>query len=225
MSTPIKILVADDQAVVRQGLVAMLSFHDDIDVIGEARNGLEAVKLVEQLGPDVVLLDLEMPELSGLETIPQILKTAPKTRILIVTGYGEADRIFSALKQGAMGYLLKDSSHDQLVAAIRDVHRGEPFIPPSMALRMVREMANPAAATPKQERTMELTQRELDTLRLLAKGLSNQEIANVMGVHERTIAKYVSNILNKLQLGNRTQAALYALRKGLTDLDDGNENA
>jgi len=217
MENPIRVIVAEDQAVVRQGLVAILSFHDDIAVIGEAENGLQAVDLVKRLEPDVLLLDLVMPVQDGLETIPKIIETSPKTRILIVTSFGEAERIFNAIKLGALGYLLKDSSHEQLVNAIKDVYQGKAFIPSSMALRMIREMDGFAAASDKKH---PLTKRELETLRLIAQGLSNQDIAENLVVHERTIAKYVSNILGKLHLENRTQAALYALREGLTDLDE-----
>ncbi|NOZ00229.1 MAG: response regulator transcription factor [Chloroflexi bacterium] len=217
MNTPIKVLVVEDQAVVRQGLIAILSFHADIEVIGEAENGIEAVKLVKQLDPDVVLLDLVMPEQDGLTTIPEIVKIAPQTKILIVTGFGEADRVYQAIKLGALGYLLKDSTHDQFLKAIYDVSKGEAFIPPSIALRMIREIKE--VSTPP-ETESPLTQRELQTLRFIAQGLSNQDIAKKMVVHERTVAKYVSNILSKLHLVNRTQAALYALREGLIDLDD-----
>ena len=218
MSTPIRVLVVEDQAVVRQGLIAILSFYDDIKVIGEAEDGVEAIKLTEELEPDVILLDLEMPEQDGLETIPLILKVSPKTRILIVTGFGEADKIIQAIKLGALGYLLKDSSRDKLLYAIREVYRGEAFIPSSMALRMIRGMNGFSNSPTTQENP--LTKRELETLRFLAHGLSNYEIAEKLNVNDRTVAKYVSNILNKLHLANRTQAALYALRTGLTDLDD-----
>jgi NarL family two-component system response regulator LiaR len=217
MSRPIRVIVVENQTVVRQGLMAILSFHDDVDVVGEAENGLEGIKAVEELNPDVVLLDLMMPVLDGLSTIPKILEIAPGTRILVVTGYGEAENIFKAIKLGALGYLLKDSSHEQLVSAIKSVYQGEAFIPPSMALRMIREMNE---FSPEINEKHSLTKREMETLKLIAQGLSNQDIAKKLVVHERTIAKYVSNILQKLHLENRTQAALYALREGITELDD-----
>ncbi len=217
MSGPIRVIVVENQTVVRQGLMAILSFHDDVDVVGEAQNGLEGIRAVEEHKPDVVLLDLMMPVLDGLTTIPKILEIAPKTRILIVTGYGEAENIFKAIKLGALGYLLKDSSHEQLVSAIKSVYQGEAFIPPSMALRMIREMNE---FSPEVNENHSLTKREMETLKLIAQGLSNQDIAKKLVVHERTIAKYVSNILQKLHLENRTQAALYALREGITELDD-----
>ena len=217
MSRPIKVIVVENQTVVRQGLMAILSFHDDVDVVGEAQNGLEGIKAVEELKPDVVLLDLMMPVLDGLSTIPKILEIAPDTGILVVTGYGEAENIFKAIKSGALGYLLKDSSHEQLVSAIKSVYQGEAFIPPSMALRMIREMNE---FSPEINDKHSLTKREMETIKLIAQGLSNHDIAKKLVVNERTIAKYVSNILQKLHLENRTQAALYALREGITELDD-----
>jgi len=217
MSRPIRVIVVENQTVVRQGLMAILSFHDDVDVVGEAQNGLEGIRAVKEHKPDVVLLDLMMPVLDGLTTIPKILEVAPGTRILVVTGYGEAENIFKAIKLGALGYLLKDSSHEQLVSAIKSVYQGEAFIPPSMALRMIREMNE---FSPEINEKHSLTKREMETLKLIAQGLSNQDIAKELVVHERTIAKYVSNILQKLHLDNRTQAALYALREGITELDD-----
>ncbi|MBT3188461.1 MAG: response regulator transcription factor [Anaerolineae bacterium] len=217
MKTSINVIVVEDQAVVRQGLIAILSYRDDIEVVGEAENGVEAVKLVKKLKPDVILLDLIMPVQDGLETIPKILEIAPASRILVVTGFGEADKVFNAIKSGALGYLLKDSSHEKLVSAIHDVYRGKAFIPPSMALRMIREMDGLSASSDKQS---PLTKRELETLRYIAQGLTNLEISKKLVVHERTIAKYVSNILSKLHLANRTQAALYALRTGLSELDE-----
>ena len=217
MSRPIRVIVVENQTVVRQGLMAILSFHDDVDVVGEAQNGLEGIKVVEELKPDVVLLDLMMPVLDGLSTIPKILEIAPDTGILVVTGYGEAENIFKAIKSGALGYLLKDSSHEQLVSAIKSVHQGEAFIPPSMALRMIREMNE---FSPEINDKHSLTKREMETIKLIAQGLSNHDIAKELVVNERTIAKYVSNILQKLHLENRTQAALYALREGITVLDD-----
>jgi len=217
MNTPINVLVVEDQAVVREGIIAILSFYADIKVVDEAENGIEAVKLVRQLKPDVVLLDLNMPRQNGLETIPQILKFAPNTHILVLTGFDEADNIYNAVKLGASGYLLKDSSKDQLVNAIHDVHRGEGVIPPSIALRMIREMSDTSYSPNKQH---SLTNRELETLQFIARGFSNQKIAQELGVHERTISKYVSSILSKLHLENRTQAALYALRTGIMELNE-----
>ncbi|MBT3316106.1 MAG: response regulator transcription factor [Anaerolineae bacterium] len=217
MSTPIRIVIAEDQAVVRQGLIAILSFYDDIEVVGQAKNGIEAVELAKELSPNVILLDLVMPVQDGLSTIPKITTLAPETHILILTGFGDADKIYKALKLGALGYLLKDEKHEILIKAIHEVAEGKAYIPPYITLRMVREKNQ---TTPLHYENHLLTQRELETLKYIAQGMSNEEIAKNMVLQERTVAKYVSTILEKLNLQNRTQAALYALRKGLADLDD-----
>jgi NarL family two-component system response regulator LiaR len=209
----IKVLVVEDQTVVREGVVAILSFESDIEVVGEAVDGIEAVEMLRKKHPDVILLDLMMPRQDGLTSIPKIMAIAPDVSILVLTSFADGDRVYQAIKAGALGYMLKDSTRGQLLQAIRDVAEGQPSLHPSIAIKMMQEMNNPT----KQPFTMDpLTPRELDTLRLIARGLSNQEIALDMVVHERTIAKYVSSILDKLHVANRTQAALYALREGLT---------
>ncbi|MEO0250443.1 MAG: response regulator transcription factor [candidate division WOR-3 bacterium] len=213
----IRVLLVDDQAIVREGMAAILANYSDIEVIGQAENGRQAIALAKQTQPDVILLDMVMPPEDGLTLIPEIKKASPATRILVVTGFAETERVFQAIKAGALGYLLKDAKRDQLLQAIRDVAEGRPSLHPSVAMRLIHEINNPSellyTANP-------LTPRELETLRLIARGLSNQEIAQRLNVHERTIAKYVSNILDKLHVANRTQAALYALREGLTELDE-----
>jgi NarL family two-component system response regulator LiaR len=213
----IRLLIVDDQTVVREGLAAILAYYSDIEVVGQAEDGNKALALIEQAQPDVMLLDLVMPGLDGLSLIPKIKEIAPETKILVVTSFAETERVFQAIKAGALGYLLKDATRDQLLQAIRDVSEGRASLQPSVAVRLIHEINHPSellyTADP-------LTPRELETLRLIARGLSNQEIAQELVVHERTIAKYVSSILNKLHLANRTQAALYALREGLTELAD-----
>jgi NarL family two-component system response regulator LiaR len=213
----IRVLVVEDQTVLREGLISILSFQPDIEVVGQAEDGIEAVELVQQTKPEVVLLDLVMPRQDGMATIPKIKEIAPEVGILILTSFAEGDRVFQAIKAGALGYLLKDSTRDQLLQAIRDVAQGRASLHPSVALKVIQEINHPSqvlyTADP-------LTPRELETLRLISRGLSNQEIAAELVVHERTIAKYVSSILNKLHLANRTQAALYALREGLSDLEE-----
>ena len=213
----IRLLVVDDQTVVREGLAAILAYYSDIDVVGQAEDGVQALKLAQKTQPDVILLDLVMPNMDGLTTIPKIKEIAPKARILVVTSFAETDRVYQAIKAGALGYILKDATREQLLQAIRDVAQGRASLQPSIAVKLIQEINHPSellyTADP-------LTRRELETLRLIARGLSNQEIATELVVHERTIAKYVSSILDKLHLANRTQAALYALREGLTELAD-----
>jgi NarL family two-component system response regulator LiaR len=210
----IRILVADDESVVRDGVVAILSFQSDMKVVGEAENGLQAVELAKQTKPDVVLLDMRMPKLNGLEAIPKLKEASPKSRILVLTSFAESDMVYQTIKAGALGFLLKDARRDQLLQAIRDVANGQASIQPTIAMKVIHEIDHPAelmyTADP-------LTPREHETLRLIARGLSNQEIAATMVVHERTVAKYVSSILEKLHLANRTQAALYAIREGLAE--------
>jgi NarL family two-component system response regulator LiaR len=211
---PIRIIVVDDESVVRDGVVAILSFQGDMKVVGEGGDGLKAVELARQLKPDVVLLDMVMPKQNGLETIPKIKEVSPSSRILVLTSFAESDRVYQSIKAGALGYLLKDATRAQLLQAIRDVSNGQASIHPSIAMKVIHEIDHPSelmyTADP-------LTPRELETLKLIARGLSNQEIAEELVVHERTVAKYVSSILDKLHLANRTQVALYAVREGLTE--------
>ncbi len=207
-----KILVVEDQSVVREGVVAILSLQDDMEVIGEAVDGAVAVEMARKTRPDVILLDMVMPRQDGLTTIPLLKTFVPEARILVLTSFAESNRVYQAIKSGALGYMLKDTTRTQLLQAIRDVARGQASIQPSIAMKVIHEIDHPTEAT---GMTETLTRRELETLRLIARGLSNQEIAGVLVVHERTIAKYVSSILNKLHLANRTQAALYAINQGL----------
>ncbi len=209
----IRALVVDDESVVREGIATILSLQSDMEVVGEAYNGIQALELAAKTKPDVILLDLVMPKLDGLETIPKLKEMLPESRILVVTSFPESNRVYLAIKAGAIGFLLKDSTRVQLLQAIRDVANGQASIPAGIAIKVIHEIDHPSqilyTADP-------LTPRELETLRLIAKGLSNQEIADELFVHERTVAKYVSSVLEKLQLANRTQAALYAVREGLT---------
>ncbi len=213
----IRILVVDDENVVREGFVAILKLQEDMQVVGEALDGIQAVQVARKTKPDVVLLDLAMPKQDGLTTIPQLKELLPETRILVLTGTAESDRVFQALKSGALGFLLKDATRAQLLQAIREVANGQASIHPSIAVRVIQEIDHPAHLL----YTVDpLTPRELETLKLIARGMSNQEIAQELHVSERTVAKYVSSVLEKLQLANRTQAALYAIREGLTEPRD-----
>lgn len=215
---PIKILICDDQAIVRKGIRALLATEANIEVVGEAENGQEAITQAESLQPDVILMDLVMPELGGVEAISRITTLLPEVRILVLTSFATDDKVFPAIKAGALGYLLKDSSPEDLVLAIEHVHRGEPSLHPTIARRVLQELSQP----PEEEKppTPEpLTNRELEVLRLVARGLSNQEIANQLMISEATVRTHVSNILSKLHLASRIQAALYALYKGLASLE------
>lgn len=210
----IRILVVDDESVVREGVVAILSYQEDFQVVAEAENGLQALEMARKTKPDVILLDMVMPKQGGLETIPKLREIVPDARILVLTSFAEADRVYQTIKAGALGYLLKDSTRIQLLQAVRDVAKGQASIHPSVALKVIHEIDHPSELMYTSE---PLTPRELDTLRLISRGHSNQEIAEKMTVHERTVAKYVSSILSKLHLANRTQVALYAIREGLAE--------
>jgi len=208
----IRVLVVEDQSIVREGMVAILSLQADIEVVGEAADGIEAVQLARKTKPDVILLDMVMPRQDGLTTIPKLKEITPNAKILVLSSFAESNRVYQAVKTGALGYMLKDTPRVQLVQAIRDVARGQASIHPSIAMKVIHDFDDASGSCDSIEH---LTNREMETLRLIARGLSNQEIANTLVVHERTIAKYVSSILNKLHLANRTQVALYAIREGL----------
>ena len=213
----IRLLVVDDQTVVREGLAAILANYPEVEVIGQAADGNQALEIIKHAKPNVVLLDLVMPGLDGLATIPRIKEIAPSTRILVVTSFADSDKVYQAIKAGALGYILKDATREQLVQAIRDVAQGRASLQPSIAVKLIQEINHPSESNYTAD---PLTRRELETIRLIARGLSNQEIATELVVNERTIAKYVSSILDKLHLANRTQAALYALREGISELTD-----
>jgi NarL family two-component system response regulator LiaR len=216
---PIRILITDDQAIVRKGIRALLLTEPDIEIVGEAENGLQAINQVETLQPDVILMDLMMPEMDGIEAIRRITTKQAKARILVLTSFATDDKVFPAVKAGALGYLLKDSSPEELIQAIRQVHAGESSLHPAIARKLLQELSRPPE--PQRPPTSEpLTEREVEVLRLLARGLGNQEIADQLVISEATVRTHVSNILSKLHLASRTQAALYALQKGLASLDD-----
>jgi len=217
MTKPIRIFIADDHAIIRKGIRAMLETVPDIELVGEAINGREAVSGVEKLHPDVVLMDLVMPDMDGIEAIRRIKAQQPKACILVLTTFAGEDKIFPAIKAGALGYHLKDASPEELVQAIRQVYRGQPSLHPIIARKVLQELASPAAERPPTPEP--LTQREVEVLQLVAQGLDNQEIADKLVISEATVRTHVSNILGKLQLASRTQAALYALREGLASLN------
>ena len=218
MRETIRVLVADDHPLVREGLRGLISAEPDMELVGEAANGAEAVEKAAALDPDIILLDLLMPVKSGLEAIIEIKQHDPDAKILVVTSFAEDEQIFPAIRAGALGYLLKDTSPRELLHAIRNVRLGESSLHPAIARRLVRQLSDPSVSSASETN---LTERELEVLKLVAQGLSNQGIADTLVVSERTVGKHVGNILEKLHLANRTQAALYALRQGLTTLDSG----
>lgn len=217
-SESIRVLIADDHHVVRGGLRALLETEEDIVVIGEASDGVEAVLKTRSLNPDVILLDLVMPRKNGIEAIQDIKHENPEARILVLTSFSDDDKVFAAIKAGALGYLLKDSSTQELIQAIRDVYNGESSLHPAIARKLIRELNRPASNLPQTDEP--LTEREVEVLVYVARGYSNQEIADALIISERTVRTHVSNILSKLHLANRTQAALYALKEGLATLDE-----
>lgn len=213
---PIRLLIVDDQGIVRKGIRALLAEVDGMKVLGEAVDGLDAIRQADVLHPDVILMDLVMPNMDGIEAIRQIIIKQPKARVLALTSFASDDKVFPAIKAGALGYLLKDSQPEDLITAIRNVYRGEPFLHPSIARKVLEELSHPAGSQPTPE---PLTERELEVLQLVSQGLSNQEIAERLVIGDATVRTHIGNILNKLHVANRVQATLYALRKGLTSLN------
>jgi NarL family two-component system response regulator LiaR len=213
----IRVLVVDDHAIVRKGIRALLAEIRGIEVIGEARDGQEAMDQAEALCPDVILMDLVMPGVDGIEATRQITADEAGPRILVLTSFAGDDKVFPAIQAGALGYLLKDSEPADLVEAIHQVHRGEPSLQPSIAQKVLNELRRPSARPPTPD---PLTDREVEVLRMVAKGLNNPEIGQRLAITEATVRTHVSNILSKLQLANRVQATLYALQEGITTLDD-----
>ena len=199
---PIRVLIVDDQAIVRKGICALLAEVEDTQVVGEAGDGQEAVEQAEALKPDVILMDLVMPGMDGIEATRQIAQ-GEGARVLVLTSFAGDDKVFPAIKAGALGYLLKDSEPADLLQAIRQVHSGEPSLESSIARRVLQEMQHPSKHPPTPD---SLTDRELDVLRLVAKGLTNREVAEQLVVTEATVRSHVSNILGKLHLANRVQA-------------------
>ena len=216
MNTKIRILIVDDHAVVRKGLSVLIQTEPDMEVIGEAADGGEAVVKAQALNPDVILLDLVMPRKDGIYAINEIKKINLASRILVLTSFAEDELLFPAVKAGALGYLLKDCTPQDLIQAIRDVYNGQSSLHPTIARKLLNELQQ----KPQTNLTEDpLTEREMEILGLVAQGHSNQEIADLLVLSERTVRTHMSNILSKLHLANRTQAALYALRRGLVKSD------
>lgn len=215
MTESIRVLIVDDHTVVRDGLQALLSVEPGMEVVGSASDGSEAVRLTQELRPDVILLDLVMPRMDGVQAINEIKRNNPAARILVLTSFAENHQVFSAIKSGAMGYIMKDTSADELIHAIRDTYHDKPVLQPEIARKLMRDIQNPVPQT-QIENT--LTDREMEILRQVALGKTNQEIADELVVSERTVRTHITNILAKLRLSNRTQLALYALREGIAHM-------
>lgn len=213
MNGPIRVLIVDDHQLVRKGIISLLATSAVVEVVGEAENGHAALARIPELQPDVVLLDLSMPVLDGLSVIKELQSQKAAPYILVLSSFSEDERVFAAIRAGALGVILKDASPDQLLDAIQTVARGEPALSADMAQRLVREVQRThAAPSPAQE---PLTARELQVLRCVSLGLSNQDIAEKLFISERTVGAHISRILDKLGAANRTQAALMAIRQGL----------
>ncbi|MCH7699321.1 MAG: response regulator transcription factor [Chloroflexi bacterium] len=216
MADPIRVLIVDDHAVVRQGLKAFLRAQDGIEFVGEAENGEEAIERARELEPDVIMMDLVMPGMDGVETMRKLSELGSEARVIVLTSFAEDDQVIAAVKAGAAGYLLKDVRPDELASAIRTVHGGDALLHPSVASKLMSKVADAGSGETKPDA---LTVRELDVLKDIAGGMSNKEIAADLGVAEKTVKTHVSSILRKLQLADRTQAALYAVRERIVDLN------
>src|SRR5512136_1918402 len=229
--TKIRVLLADDQDIIRTGLTIILNHQADIDVVGQAADGIEAVDMARHLQPDVILMDIKMPRLNGIQATRQIVSALPKTQIIILTTYDTDDWVFDGIRAGAVGYLLKDTSGDNLADAVRGAMRGESQMDPTVARKVLREFQHVTAAhrittgpvmttqsVPEDEPLERLTDREEEILKLLVAGLPNKEIAQKLALSEGTVKNHISAILAKLHANDRTQAVLTALRRGLVDL-------
>jgi DNA-binding NarL/FixJ family response regulator len=215
---PIRVAVVDDQELFRRGLTMLLGVEDDIDVVGEAGDGIAATELAATAVPDVILMDVRMPKRSGIEACVAIKEAAPTARIIMLTVSDEEADLYDAVKNGASGYLLKDSSIDEVAQAIRVVADGQSLISPSMAIKLLDEFKQMSRSDRQQVPTPRLTERELEVLKLVAQGLNNREIAKRLFISENTVKNHVRNILEKLQLHSRMEAVMYAVREKLLDI-------
>lgn len=218
MTDKISLLITDDHALVRQGTRAFLELQPDLTVLGEANSGEEAVRMAEELAPDVVLMDLVMPGIGGVEATRKVKQVSPHSQIIVLTSYHEDEYIFPALRAGALSYVLKDIGPDELADTVRKAARGESVLHPRVAARVVQEVRGARRDTP--NLFTDLSDRELEVLRLIADGLSNAEIADKLIISEKTVKGHVSNILGKLHMMDRTQAAVFAWQQGLVTRRD-----
>jgi NarL family two-component system response regulator LiaR len=220
-SPKLRILIADDHALIRQGMSVVIGAQPDMILVGAAENGEQAVRMARELQPDVIALDIKMPVMNGIAAIKEIVAVNPAARILVITSFPDDDTVFEAVRAGATGYYLKDSSPDEMVSALRAVAAGEAALQPVIARKIMHQLRQP-----EQDRSVsdqDLTAREVEVLRWLTRGISNDEIAGELGVSPRTVATHIRNILDKLHLANRTQAALYAVEHGMTAPDSAHE--
>jgi len=213
-SPDIRVLIAEDHPIMRQGLSIVLDAHEGFTLVGEAEDGEQAVRMAQELKPDVIIMDLQMPVKDGITAIQEITELQPGIHILVLTSYPDEDKVFQAIKAGAMGYFLKETRPEQLIEATRMVHQGTAALQPEIARKLMAEIRQPVADTNANDA---LTRREMEILSYVARGLSNQEIAEALVISIRTVATHVGSILTKLHVANRTQAALYAIDQGLSE--------
>jgi NarL family two-component system response regulator LiaR len=213
----IRVLVVDDHDVVRQGIRTYLELHDQITVVGESRDGLAALDLARTLKPDVVLMDLVMPHMDGVEATKRLLAEHPDAKVIVLSSFTDDDRVFPAIQAGATSYLLKDVKPAELADAILSAHRGESQLHPAITEKLMRQVAQSGSSSEEDTAVRSLTERELEVLKLLAEGLSNRALAEALTISEKTVKTHVSNILPKLGLSDRTQAAIFAHKHGLLD--------
>ncbi|BAZ70917.1 two component transcriptional regulator, LuxR family protein (plasmid) [Fischerella sp. NIES-4106] len=206
-STTIRVLIVDDHSIIRQGLATIINRDPEMTVIAQAEDGKQAIALFREYQPDVTLMDLRMPQMPGVEAITAICAEFKAARIVVLTTYDGDEDIYRGLKAGAKGYLLKDAKPNELLSAIRTIHRGQQYIPPEVGAKLVQRMSNP-----------ELSERELDVLRLMAQGMSNLEIGTTLSIGESTVKSHVNRILSKLGVSDRTQAVIIAVKRGIVNL-------
>lgn len=212
---PIRVLVVDDHTVMREGLSALINSWSNMEVVGEAANGQEAISKARSLRPDIILMDLVMPGMGGVEAIAEIIRNDREARVLVLTSFSEDDKVIPAIQAGALGYMLKESSSKELIRAILDVYDDKLALHPALTRKVVQELGRPPESRTSNDN---LTERETEVLKLVASGLSNQSIAEALCISEHTVARHISSLLDKLSLENRTQVALYAIRIGLVEM-------